>query len=232
MSGIVHNLLGAGSGPIVYVGGYTFNDSGSSKTSSTVSYDSNLTGGISSSVKAGDLVVVATAFNDSPDIGISNSTGFTELADLYANDTYDPNLGVYAKVMTSSPDTSITLTYSSGVFPISAVMVFRKVNTATPVGSVVTSTQTNTGQPNPPSSPITNNDIYLCVGAGSGSSAPGTEQNDFTSSDMDTFITLHTDFCALGMGFSTSDSDAAQFGGGTTSTTSGTVSAAFNIKRR
>lgn len=223
-------VQGVGAAALEYVGGFTFDDSASSSTSSTNSYDGNLTGGIDTHVQEGDLVLAAVAFNQSFDTGISNSDGFTELADLYQNDINDINLGVYSKVMGGSPDTSITFTFSSSAFPISAVMVFRGVDTGTPVGAVGTNTQSNTGQPDPPSRTIPSGGLYFCAGAAASKPLNG-GISDFTASDMDEMVTLSTDFAALGLGYSFTNSNAAQFGGGTTSIASSSASMAVGVNK-
>lgn len=103
-----------------------------------------------------DLVIVAYGVgdNDNVDFNMAMVTaGYTEVADLFSDDTQDANLGVYWKVMGATPDTSAVVDGLGGADAAVAAtcMVFRGVDTATPF-DVVTTTATgiNTMHPNPP----------------------------------------------------------------------------------
>lgn len=107
-----------------------------------------------------DLVIVAigTADNDNVDEDVGpnlvGTYGYTEVADLFSNDTTDSNLGVFWKVMGASPDTSYTLDSIGGNDASNAAvcMVFRGVDTGTPMDvTPATDSNINTMHPNPPS---------------------------------------------------------------------------------
>lgn len=80
-------------------------------TSGTLSVSlTALTGGADTAARAGDLVIAANMFvtavtSDTGDPGMT-SAGYTEMADLWSNDTQDANLSVNYKIMGSSPDAS------------------------------------------------------------------------------------------------------------------------------
>lgn len=106
-----------------------------------------LTGGSGSAALANDVVYVlsvrATGTND--DVTMSTS-GYAELADLYANDTADTNLGLFRKVMGGTPDTSAVTSSpgNSGHGAAAIAMVFSGVDTTTPEDvTSVTVTGTN-----------------------------------------------------------------------------------------
>jgi hypothetical protein len=134
----------AGTVPLVvtYVGGAQTTTAGSMSLTS-------LTGGLASAPAAGDLVIVAVMSSDSSNQDISVS-GYEEVADLYANDSIDTNLGVFYKVMPETPDTTVTI--PSGLSGLrAAVYVLRNVNGGVVLDvSAVTSTAINGGTPNPP----------------------------------------------------------------------------------
>lgn len=104
-----------------------------------------LTGGSGSAALADDVVLVwggrAASVND--DVSMSTA-GYTELADLYANDTADINAGLFRKVMGGTPDTSAVIavngTSVNGAFALA--MVFSGVDITTPEDVAAT---TNTG---------------------------------------------------------------------------------------
>ena len=68
-----------------------------------------LTGGADTAAREGDLVIISAGFvstaNGNPGV---TTAGFTEVADLYASDSDDANLSVNWKIMSSSPDTTVT----------------------------------------------------------------------------------------------------------------------------
>jgi hypothetical protein len=202
-----------------FVGSYAL-DLGQT-TSSTITFQNNLTGGLSNTPATNDIVIVlvgSSTSNINTNYGTSSS-GWTEEADLYANaTTSDANLGLFYKVMGSTPDTSITITSSNNIFIQSLTYVIRGVNITTPIDvTSTTATATGNANPNPPS--ITPNTFFagvlgIGVGAGSGSVAA------FTSSDLDNFVSAGSGFARLGIGIDYSWTggavDLAAFGGGQT----------------
>lgn len=135
-----------------------------------------LTGGAGSAALVGDLVIVATGFvstaNGNPGVG---TTGYTEAADLYSNDTRDANFSVNWKMMSGTPDTSVSCngSGSSTNGAVCVVQVWRNVNTATPLDvTSTTATGTNSAVPNSPSiTPITAGAVIIATGLGTGASA-------------------------------------------------------------
>lgn len=83
-----------------------------------------------------------------------NDKGWTPLADLYSDDTFDANLGVFAKFMGPTPDTSVTMVGNAGANDGNAgvAMAFRGVDKTRPFDVLpTTATGTNTGNADPPS---------------------------------------------------------------------------------
>lgn len=153
--------------------GYASASSGSTGTYS-VSLTS-LTGGIGSSAQAGDLVVVASVTNSgsNDDPGV-DTAGYTEVADLYANDIYDANLSVSWKVMGGTPDASVTVRASgtTGRGSACVVHVWRGVDTSQPL-DVTTTTATGINGADATHAaitPVTSGAVVLaCMGAATSS---------------------------------------------------------------
>jgi hypothetical protein len=121
-----------------------------------------------------DVVYVMVASSSTADQNVT-ATGvgtWAELADLYANDTTDVNMGVYRQVMGASPDSSVTLDGTSGSANHAAIAVaLRGVDTTTPEDAASTTAQTiDTGTPDNPA--ITTVTDHAWVLAFAGSSEP------------------------------------------------------------
>lgn len=199
--GILGGMVGAATAAnLQFVGGTT----GTGATSSfSVTLSGALTGGIGTSPIVGDVVVVAVTQygpNVNSDLSIS---GYTELCDLYSNNTYDTNLAVFYKRMTATPDTSFTIgsSYFNGSAPIAVVVhVWRGCNASNPI-DVTTTTATGTGSavPNPPSiTPATGGAVILAVG-GAASGASGF----FSAPQLSNFVEenhITTFHAAVGIG--------------------------------
>lgn len=136
----------------------------------------SLTGGSGGAAQAGDLVVVATGFvstvNRNPGVG---TAGYTEVTDLYANDTRDANLSVNWKIMPATPDTVVNClgSLSTTMGAVCEVHVWRNTDKVTPLDvTSTTAVGTNSAVPNSPAiTPITQGAIILSVGLGTGSAA-------------------------------------------------------------
>lgn len=127
-----------------------------------------LTGGISASVAAGDVVFVLAAgdVNATTNIdmsGVVTTSGYNLVTELYGNSTLDANFAVFYKVMGGSPDADVTLTSTAAN---SRVYVWRGADVTTPL-DVTTTTATGTGaNPNSPSiTPMTTGAVVLSLGA-------------------------------------------------------------------
>jgi hypothetical protein len=128
-----------------------------------------LTGGLASSPSEGDLVVVYVGKTLQSDADMSLDTaGYTEVADLYANDTRDANLGVYYKFMGSTPDTEVRFSSVGAAAENMHVRVFRGVDQTTPMDVTrTTATGLNSSDVNPPSiTPVTAGAWIVVGGAG------------------------------------------------------------------
>ncbi len=117
-----------------------------------------------------DLVIVATNVAAISDLDISMTTsGYTEVADLYSNDSADVNLGVFYKKMGAVPDTTAVTTGGGADSErgVSAVaLVFRTVDTATPmdVAATTSSGNSNSSLPDPPSIDYSDsNAVVVCA---------------------------------------------------------------------
>lgn len=104
-----------------------------------------------------DLVIVAYAIGDNDNVDFNMAmvtTGYTEVADLFANDTQDCSLGVFWKVMGSTPDTTAIVDGLGGAdAAVAAVaMAFRSVDTTTPMDvTPTTATGIDSNAADPPS---------------------------------------------------------------------------------
>lgn len=135
-----------------------------------------LSGGIGTAAQADDIVVVVTGFAQLSDLNPGPTTaGYTEVADLYANDNFDTNLSVAYKVMGATPDTSVTVTGSgSGTYGAATVVhVWRGVDTASPLDvSATTATGINGSEIDSPAiTPVTAGAVVLTCGLTAGSDA-------------------------------------------------------------
>lgn len=228
-----HRLRGVGKErDLVYVGGNIGVYDGNANFSVSLT---TLTGGVASSPSAGDIVVVAYAevATTNTDMSVVTS-GYTELADLYSSDSSDANLGIYAKLMGSSPDTAVIVTGGNETLYSAAVQVWRNTNvTSGIVAPVATATGTNTGRPNPPAvTPTVPGSVVLVVGAGtidSGTSALLTAPSGITL-----FQTISHEYLALGIGayvgWTSGAYDCGVFGGGGNNTYDSWCAASIILK--
>lgn len=205
---------------VQYVGGYTLGFAGQT-TDRTITFGGNLTGGLESSAREGDLVIVYFGTGSTVDNNLVVS-GYTELVELFRGNTsavYDTNLVIAYKFMGPTPDTSFVLT--GGTLSIDdggavAVQVWRNVDPIMPFDvKLTTSLVGNTALVNPPA--ITPNTAGSIVVAGGAGAHGGT--GTFTSSDLSGFISSQgTDLnrVTVGLGYKVWESgsfDPAQFGG-------------------
>lgn len=206
------------------------------KTASDVNVSlTSLTGGLASAPADGDLIVVGYAFGSRSDVNLSfairdaASNVYTVVGtDLYGNDTYDTNLVVAYKHAGATPDTQVNITtgMTDAGYTI-MVEVWRGVDSTTVLDvAAVGATGTNTGRPNPGSiTPSTALAEVLCFAAGAsvdGSTPSALTSSGFTSIDYDQQAGA-TGQASISSAFGHYDwtsgaFDAAQFGGGSTST--------------
>jgi hypothetical protein len=182
----------AGVKGIQYVGGYVQGFEGTSSTIS-VSLGGTLSGGIASSPSVGDLVIVYFAVGANSDINIiigESPAPYTEIVELYSNDSYDTNLAVAYRQLTGG------LTGDLSTFAISggtggntfagavAVQVWRNVDGFDVTQTTATGTNSVLCKP-PAITPITTGAVVVSGGAGAHNQGIRT----FSSSDLTAFLT-------------------------------------------
>jgi hypothetical protein len=184
-------VIGETSGPatIEYVGGRTQGGAGTTGNI-TISLNGTLTGGLSSSPQDGDIVIVAIEMCGTTNKSYRIST-YTQIADLYANDTEDSNLQVGYKFMSATPDTSVTITGGTGSTAdayAAIVHVWRGVDSTTPLDvTPTTASLTNTGIPNPPAITPTSTGAMIVVAAGTAHTGG---IDTFGATYLDNFLTV------------------------------------------
>ena len=165
---------------------------------------------------ADDLVIVAYAIGDNDDVDFNMAmvtTGYTEVADLFANDVQDANLGVYWKVMGATPDTTAEVDGQGGAdAAVAAVcMVFRGVDTVTPMDvTPTTATGINTMHPNPPSINFLDAAAWTVIAGVSGHVLGGTGTYTFPTGYVTNAINQGQDDTSdvtVGMGYRTTPAD-------------------------
>jgi len=120
-----------------------------------------------------DIVVVGVVWSDTADVtpGV-NTAGYTEVAELYANDNYDCNLSVSYKRMGASPDAAVSIDGNHGIGEGTAAVAYilRGVDTTTALDvAVTTATGTDTAIPDPPSiTPLSSGAFLVIVGGSTG----------------------------------------------------------------
>lgn len=187
------------------------------------------------SMQLDDLVIVAYSNGDADDVDENVgmiTAGYTEVADLFANDTNETNFGVYWKVMGASPDTSATVDGLGGIdTSVAAVcMVFRGVSTTTPMDiSLVGGTTLNTMHANP--GPIDHNNpsgVWTVIAGASGHTLAGAGTYTFPTGYTTNAVDRGSDDTSdttVGLGYRSSGVSDPEDPG--TMTHSGTDNAAF-----
>ena len=163
-----------------------------------------------------DLVIVSYAIGDNDNVDHDMAmvtTGYTEVADLFSDDTREANLGVFWKVMGATPDTSATVTGLGGIdASVGAVcMVFRGVDTTTPMDvTPTTATALSTFNPDPPSIDHLNPAGLWTVIAGASAHVVGsgtyTFPTGYTTDAIDKWSGDTTE-STVGMGYNTAPAD-------------------------
>ena len=126
-----------------------------------------------------DLVIVAGGIGDNDNVNFTMAmvtAGYTKVADLFADDTQDCNLGVFWKVMGATPDTTAVFDGQGAADAACAAVafVFRGVDTATPMDvTTTTATAINTMHPNPPSIDFLDASAWTVIAGASGHTLGG-----------------------------------------------------------
>lgn len=187
----------------------------------------DLTGGLDAAPLDGDMVIVMAALADGTDYAMSIGTGYTLVGSELKGNGPGANLRVARKVMSGSPDTSVTIDFGvPSTACIAAARVYRSFDAASPLdvsattavgaGAVGSSEATN-----PPAiSPLTRGSIVLAIGAGGVGNGGYT---NFTSPDLSNFLSAsHASATPTLLGFGdavwsgSGAVDPATFGGGWT----------------
>lgn len=180
-----------------------------------------LTGGIDTAARENDLVVYLLSFASTADVDLFVSTsGYTEIADLYANDTYDTNISVGYKFMGATPDTGIARPAGTGYALIAHV--WRGVDSTSPMDvTPTTRTVIDTGVPTPPAiTPTTTGAVVICLAGNALLSGPA----GYTSSQLSNFVSqtaTGTRATAAGVGsfaWTSGTFTPTAWGGGSTNT--------------
>jgi hypothetical protein len=165
-----------------------------------------------------DLVIYSYAVGN--DDGQGNvdmamvSAGWTEIADLFADDTLNVNHGVFYKFMGGSPDTTAEANGRGNVNAgVSATaMAFRGVDLVTPFDvASTTATGINTATPNPPSIDHNNPSgvwTVIAIASGHGQGGPTyTWPAAYNTNKSEVFETAESNRSATGIGYNSSPSD-------------------------
>lgn len=197
-----------------------------------------LTGGIDTAARTNDLVIIASGWVSTADGNPGpTTTGYTEIADLYSNDTRDANLSVAYKFMGATPDTSCTVAGSGSTTngAVAVAHVWRNVDQTTPMdvtavpSSGAASPNINGSIPDAPAiTPVSAGAVVVAIGGGTSASVltgtaaptgysnfkvaqvdPGSAFNIFVASKAWSGSGAEDPAAFAGTGTSTSDSWAA-----------------------
>jgi hypothetical protein len=164
-----------------------------------------------------DLVIVAYGIGDNDNVDFNMamvSAGWTEIADLFANDTQDANLGVYWKIMPATPDTSAVVDGQGGTdAAVSAVMMaFRGVDPTNPFDvASTTATGIDSGNADPPSIDHNNpSGVWTVIAAATGHTGGATATYTFPTGYTTNAVQRSADDTSdvtVGLGYRTNPSD-------------------------
>lgn len=193
--------------PIQYVGGKVVSITPSVSNNTTISL-TNLTGGLSSEVQTGDVVIVSYVIGDTGEAyrnpNVTSNT-YTALATLFSNDGSETSLYSGYKVMEATPDTSVTVTptTATGRGGVVAIQAYRYCDSNFPIQQPAnTAIILDTVRPTPPTiTPWDALSVAVIVGAGA-----HTRGNiAYTTTGLTSFIssgsTNTTTDASIGMGF-------------------------------
>ena len=206
---------------ITYVGGQVGGRAGSTSTSNVTF---SLSGGISTTPRPGDLVIIGVTVASQARTPACAVSGYTAQTQINANGTtYDTSLNVSYKFMGITPDTTFTLPSTGNIADAQryTVQVWSGVDPTTPLDvAMVSASGTGTGRPNPGSITPTSSGAYVGI-IGAGAAATGasyTAPANYTTGFL-TGSTADTNDAMIGSGYRSWTSgaeDPAQYTGGTT----------------
>ena len=141
----------------------TFVGKGSSGRSDAVDVTLTLPAGIAQN----DYVLVGAFDRSGADRDMAMTTsGYSELADLYANDSADTNLGAFRKIMGPTPDSTAVITNTGAVHHSGVFHCWRGVDTTTPEDATTTTLTATDGANLDPPAIVTVTDNAVVVGCG------------------------------------------------------------------
>lgn len=145
-----------------------------SSTVGTTTSGATISATIPAARQVGDLILVVHAARSYADLNMSLADPtYTTIADLYANDTIDANLGVHWKI-SDGTETTLALPGGTSSLQTCSVQVWRGVNLVSPLDvTPVTATGINTGIAVSPSIITATDDALVLIAASvlTGSSA-------------------------------------------------------------
>lgn len=187
------------------------------------------------SLQQNDLVIVAfteAGATGDADLDLTMTTAdYTQVADLFSDDTIQTNFAVFYKFMGATPDTTAVANGSGDAQngAVAALQVFRGVDTTTPM-DVAATTNTGTGgfSPDPPSIDWSTAGVWVVIAGGSGTTVGAggvyTNPTGYTTNAV-SLAQNDTNDATAGMGYNSSPSDPEDPG---VMTHSGTDSANFS----
>jgi len=185
-------ILGKSCARLKYVGGKVVAVAGG--TNASVISLTDLTGGVASSPSANDIVIICVAIGGSnqPIISAINTTGYTGNTKIWGNGSnYDAAQRVFWKVMSGTPDTSVSIDMSGDLqfAQAIAIQVWRGADVDVPFDVTdISATGSGGANPNPASiTPVTDGSQILVFGSGASSNANTTP---YTASDLSNFNTI------------------------------------------
>jgi hypothetical protein len=207
----------------------------------TISCDlTSLTGGVSTSANAGDIVIgcIAVTTGTNRDLTCTTS-GYTEIADLYADDQDDAQLGVFYKVL-SSAETSVEFSLNTTVFNsrprFACAYVWRGMDTTTVFDATATTASViNTGRPDAPAiTTVTDGAVVVAIGFGAAGNFSSTTALTAPSGMENFFSTFSTTNGTFGIASAIVETagtyEPATFGGGTTDADASYVAATLALR--
>lgn len=129
----------------------------------------SLTGMTGRDPLANDVVVIAWGHTSATDYNLA-ITGYTEVADLYQNDSFDSNLGVFLKVLSAADTTAEISATQTDRWNTIVIFAFAGVDQTTPQdAAAVTTGGINQQEPDPSSiTPVTVGAVVLAFAHSAG----------------------------------------------------------------
>lgn len=190
----VRDLLMAASGQrrtIQFVGANSGSWLGAASGNNTISLTA-LTGGISSSAAAGDVVLAGYAIASNANrtaqvIATDGTNSYTSIAAVTRNNTSDISLGAsYKRLISADTTTTFLPTGAVGSGGCAVVYVFRNVDPDFPMDVTRTTVNANGGQPDPAAiTPVTAGSLIVVLGG-----AAAVTGATFVASYLSSFVTL------------------------------------------